>query len=484
MKIAFLGTESDAGKTHIAAAICTILSDKKPIPFKGQNMSLNAYVGEDNGEMAFAQSYQSFCSGRAPNSIMNPVLLKPVGQGKTEVIFMGRSLGIKTSYDYWRNIKKELREGVFELFARMMTEHPKSPIIVEGAGSCAEINMKDGDFTNLGLCKKFEIPFFVVADIERGGVFAKIIGTYQLLDRKEKELLCGFIINKMYGEKELLEDGINFIEKKTGKKVIGVISYSDSFVLPEEDSMAFRRIRTKRNQTNELDKKLRVRVTLTPYISNFSDFYPFALDDVDFSYAFDPAELEKADIIILPGSRNVFYDIKFLRETGFAKKIIEAYKEGVSVVGICGGYEMLFDEILDQYGVEFPDSVRKIQGLGMIKGKVKFEKEKKVYWETLNVNLDWFSGSIRGFNIRYGEAEQRIYGKENVFGTFLHNIFWDSKFRRAMYFWSSLKKKEKKKEIPETQDTTNAMREEARRWSEKIKSEIDVSLVESVMRVR
>jgi adenosylcobyric acid synthase len=469
MPVAILATESDAGKTHLVSALCRIFHSS--FPFKGQNMSLNAFLTDDSGEIAFAQAYQSLVSGRNPAREMNLVLLKPVDKNRVDVIFNGRSLGVKSSYEYWSNIKKSIRDRVFDIFQDIIKREKR--IIVEGAGSCSEINMKEFDFSNLNLCKRFDIPFFVVSDIERGGVFGKIVGTYELLEKKERELLAGFIINKMYGDKSLLKEGIDFIEKRTGRRIIGVIPYLEDLKLPEEDSMGFSRPKFSHLNFGEEERKLKIRVVKTPYISNFFDFYPFVLSYyVDFSWAFSPYDLDNADVIILPGSRNVFYDLEFLRKSGFAEKIcklageIKSGKRKSILIGICGGYEMMFDEIEDNFSIE---GVGKTRGLGIIKGKVYFAPEKTLGWKTINLQTVWFSGPVRGFNMRHGILPFEFFSEGLVFGTSLHAIFWQDDFRNSIIRFFGIDKEEKFSELFER---------EISRWTECVKNNVDISEIE------
>lgn len=462
-----LGTESDSGKTQILSGLISIFREHKPFPFKAQNMSLNSYVGSDNGEMAFAQAYQSMVAGIEPVSVSNPVLLKPVARSRTEVIFLGKSSGIFDAKDYWFKVKQELKEKVFSIFSELIDK--RDLLFVEGAGSCSEVNLKKSDFSNLSLARKFNIPFILITDIERGGVFAKLIGSYELMTKKERELFLGIIINKMSGDSEILREGIRFIQKKTGKKVIGVIPYDFSITLPEEDSMGFLRIKNLKNGRAS-KKELSIKVVMTKYISNFFDFYPFEIDSkyneqINFSFARFPEEIDGADVVILAGSRNVFYDIYFLKESGFYDKIIQAVDKGKFLIGICGGYEMMFEKIQDIYGIE---SNGETEGFGFFKGTIKFEKNKKVFWERIHIDSPWFSGEIKGFNIRHGVGEWIFLSKDNIFGTFLHGIFWNDAFREGLYNYFGV-------------DYTNKFSQmfgiELKRWSDLISNNVDIDFI-------
>ncbi len=470
--IAILGAESDSGKTQIVAGLSYIFQEHNPLPFKAQNMSLNSYVGVDDGEMAFAQSWQAIAGGSLPYSYMNPVLLKPIAPGKTEIILFGKSIGTAEPKEYWKNYKKKLKEIVFDFFSELTKKH--RIIFVEGAGSCSEINLKREDFANLELCRRFKIPFILVVDIDRGGAFAKIVGTYELMGPKEKDLFYGIIINKMSGDKSLLSDGIKFIEKKTKKKVIGVINFIDDLNLPEEDSMMFHRkaMRKARKLEKKTHKKILVKVIKTPYISNFFDLYPLTLDEnFDLSWAYSCSELDGADIIVLAGSRNVFTDLKFIKDQGFDEKIRSEVKKGKFVIAICGGYEMLFEKIRDKWRIESRNS-REIEGLGFVKGDVNFRKEKIVGWETLNVTTDWFCGTINGFNIRHGDNEIKYFSNENIFGCFLHNIFWNDDFISALVKKFGLKNKG---------NIQLKLKNELKKWANHLEKQVDLDYIKSII---
>ena len=483
MQLAVLSTESDAGKTHIVGALSYIFREKKPFPFKAQNMSLNAYLSRDGGEMAFAQAYQAMCAGRAPVREMNPVLLKPMAEHKTEVVLLGKSYGKFSTKEYWFHKKEEIKDMIFDTFLEIQKR--EKVILVEGAGSCTEINLKESDFANLKLCEKFEIPFVVITDIERGGIFAKIVGTYELLERKEKELLIGFIINKFRGDKSILDDGIKFIERKTGRKVLGIIPYGD-FSLPEEDSLGFRReIKSykildgntwlksgKEKEKKNITQKVRIRVVKTPYLSNFFDFYPLMLEDhVDFDFSYSPSDIEKADIVVLGGSRNVFYDLAFLRTSGISDAIEKLKEEGEKgkrkaiILGICGGFEMFFKEIHDPYKMEIETG--KVEGLGFLNGKVIFQREKITRWEKTEVDVPWFSGEVEGFNIRHGVSiPDALFISDGVIaGTFLHNIFFSDELRGALLKYFG---------VEHTSRFPEKFEEEVRRWSEHIRNNVDI----------
>ncbi len=479
MKLAVLGTESDVGKTHIVSGLCWILSQKNKIkifPFKGQNMSLNAFLGRDSGEMAFAQAFQAMCSAREPISHMNPVLLKPISDGKIDVVVFGKSQGPKTSSEYWKSYKARVKDLVFDEFSKILKREPN--VIVEGAGSCSEVNMKPFDFSNTELCKNFSIPFFVVSDIYRGGVFAKIIGTYEIFDKKEKDLLCGFIINKMVGDKSLLKDGIDFIEKKTGKKVLGVIPFVPDLKIPPEDELdvlnqIVQSISYGKGKINSNFKKVKVYAVKTPYLSNYFDFYPFMIDDsFEFRFALYPSELDDGDLIVLGGSRNVFYDLKFLKEKGFAEKIMSFIdkKKRKLIIAICGGYEFFFRQISDKFGIEENGSE---EGLGLIGQKIEFHKEKITAWRKIKVEAPFFSGFVEGFDLRHGRTSENLdcFSYKNFFGTFLHSIFWNDDFRFAVLKYFG---------VEDQKPLWSLISSEMEKWSDLLAQNLDLNFIESL----
>ena len=483
MKLAVLGTESDAGKTHIVSGLCWILIQKNKVsifPFKGQNMSLNAFLGKDNGEMAFAQAFQSMCSLREPLSHMNPVLLKPISDGKIDVVVFGKSQGPKTSSEYWKSYKARVKDLVFDEFSKILKR--ESNVIIEGAGSCSEVNMKPFDFSNTELCKNFSIPFLVVADIYRGGVFAKIVGTYEIFDKKEKDLLCGFIINKMVGDKSLLKDGIDFVEKKTGKKVLGVIPFVPDLKLPPEDELDILNqigiLDGKGNDRNDdknyNNKKIKVYAVKTPYLSNYFDFYPFIIDDnFEFRFALYPSQLDDGDLIVLGGSRNVFYDLKFLKEKSFAQKIMSfiGKKKNKLIIAICGGYEFFFRKILDKLEIE-GNGVE--EGLGLISEKIEFQREKITRWRKIKVDAPFFSGVVEGFDLRHGRTSENLdyFSYKNFFGTFLHSIFWNDDFRFAILKYFG---------VEEQKPLWSLISSRMEKWSDLLKQNLDLNFIESLL---
>lgn len=483
MKLAVLGTESDAGKTHIVSGLCWILSQKNRInlfPFKGQNMSLNAFLGRDNGEMAFAQAFQAMCSSREPISHMNPVLLKPISDGKIDVVVFGKSQGPKTSSEYWKSYKARVKDLVFDEFSKILKR--ESNVIVEGAGSCSEVNMKPFDFSNTELCKSFSIPFLVVADIYRGGVFAKIIGTYEIFDKKEKDLLCGFIINKMAGDKSLLKDGIDFIEKKTGKKVLGVIPFVPDIKLPPEDELDVlnqigQSMSDVKGKSKSSSKKIKVYAVKTPYLSNYFDFYPLMIDDsFEFRFALYPSELDDGDLIVLGGSRNVFYDLKFLKEKGFAEKIMSfigkiGKKKRRLIIAICGGYEFFFRQISDELQIEGNGEEG---GLGLIGEKIEFHKEKITAWRKIKVDTSFFSGFVEGFDLRHGRTSGNLdyFSYGDFFGTFLHSIFWNDDFRFAILKYFG---------VEERKPLWSLISSEMKKWSDLLAQNLDLNFVKSLL---
>ncbi len=424
-----LGTSSGAGKSFVVTALCRWFRKKglKVAPFKAQNMSLNAVAGVD-GEMAWAQFVQALACGEVPTVRFNPVLLKPVGYAKSELIILGKSTGFvhSASFDHYRDKAKPVAYAVLR---ELLSEY--DIVVAEGAGSPVEVNLKEKDFANISIALEFNAPALLVADIDRGGVFAQIVGTYELLEPEERRYLKGVIINKFRGYVDILKPGLDFVEKKIGVPVLAVFPYVED-VLPPEDSLD---IKDKAGSPV-------IGVVRYPRLSNFSDITPFGIEDVGICWCSSPEEVDRADAIVLPGSRRVLDDLRWMKERGVCEAVIKAHLQGKWILGICGGYHMLLEELVDPNGTEGGGEEK---GLGLIKGKVVYGREKRV--ERLKVKvakeISWLRGEVEGYRIHSGEVylyENLPYVlvnkdwadgvcKGNVLGTHLHNLFWNDEVR-------------------------------------------------------
>jgi len=429
--ILVLGTTSGAGKSTLVAAICRYLARRgvRVAPFKAQNMSLNACAVE-GGEMAWAQVIQAWAAGVEPRVQMNPVLLKPLGSARSELILLGRSAGVveSTTFDAYR---AQARLVAYEALRGLLEEYDL--VVAEGAGSPAEVNLKEMDFVNTGLMREFQAPSILVADIDRGGVFASILGTLELFTPQERKLLAGFIINKFRGSLEILKPGLDFLEERTGKPVLAVFPYLDK-ALPPEDSLDIQ---------DGGGGKLKVAVVRYPHISNFSDLTPLALEpQVTLIYTQDPLEVAAAHLVILPGSRATLADLRWMKDRGLDLAVKLARRRGAWVLGLCGGYQMLGDELEDSVGT---DGGGREEGLGLLPLSTLMTGEKRVRPVRVRraVDWSWMPERVDGYEIHAGKTrggaplfyleeggEDGAWG-ERVLGTYIHDLLAQDSFRRA-----------------------------------------------------
>ena len=354
------GTASNAGKSFICTGLCRILKQDgwRVAPFKSQNMALNSGVTQDGKEIGRAQIMQAEAAGLQPSVYMNPVLLKPTGETGSQVIVNGKPLGTMTAREYF-SFRKKLLPTIKESFNILAAEH--DIIIVEGAGSPAEINLQQDDIVNMGLAEMLNAPVLITGDIDRGGVFASLYGTAALVQPEHRRRIKGFIINRFRGDKTLLGSGPAQLEQLSGIPVVGIIPYIP-IALDDEDSMAQRLSPSKTKQ----DYRLCIAVIALPHISNFTDFNPLEQwHDTVIRYIVSPEELEKADLIIIPGTKNTIDDLKWLRSKGLAAAIQKKTAAGIPCIGICGGFQILGRQITDQTGAEQPQQVSE-HGLGLL----------------------------------------------------------------------------------------------------------------------
>ena len=345
-----LGSGSDVGKSIMVAGLCRIFRQEgiRVAPFKAQNMALNSFITPEGGEMGRAQVVQAQAAGLVPHVDMNPVLLKPSSEVGSQVIVQGRVYGNFSARDYYR-LKPRLVKKVMESYRRLAQAYDL--IVLEGAGSAVELNLKQNDLVNFAMAKKAGAAVLLVADIDRGGVFAATIGAFHLLTPSERRMLRGFIINKFRGDAALFEEGVTIIERRTKRPVLGVVPYAGDLVLPEEDSVALSRKRAA-GAWGEAGG-LRIGVVRLPHISNYTDFDPVEQEPgVNLRYVDHRDELDGLDLLILPGTKNTISDLLYLKETGLFRRI-QAYAEaGGRLAGICGGYQILGQEVRDPLGVE------------------------------------------------------------------------------------------------------------------------------------
>lgn len=420
------GTMSNAGKSLLAAGLCRIFRQDgyRVAPFKSQNMALNSYITEDGLEMGRAQVMQAEAAGIKPMVCMNPILLKPTNHTGSQVIVNGEVIGNMPAREYFA-YKKQLIPEIKKAFREL--EDYADIIVIEGAGSPAEINLKQNDIVNMGLAKMVDAPVLLVGDIDRGGVFAQLLGTLMLLEEDEKSRVKGLIINKFRGDKSILDPGIEMLEEKGNVKVAGVVPYMN-LALEDEDSL-----------TERFDKKeeglIDIAVIRYPRISNFTDFNIFEqMPGVTVRYVTSISELHHPDIIFLPGSKNTMGDLKWMRQNGL-EAAVKKFAVDIPVFGICGGYQMLGDEISDPDEVEEGRSMRGMELLPVVtvlqKQKQRGQTEGKI--AQVSGILKGISGcGFDGYEIHMGKTgwsekkekqPENVISAGNVYGSYIHGLF-------------------------------------------------------------
>lgn len=424
------GTMSNAGKSLLAAGLCRIFHQDgyRVAPFKSQNMALNSFITSEGLEMGRAQVMQAEAAGIEPSVLMNPILLKPTNDVGSQVIVNGEVIGTMSARDYFR-YKKKLVPDIMKAFDMLAEQN--DIIVIEGAGSPAEINLKTEDIVNMGMAKMAKAPVLLVGDIDRGGVFAQLYGTVELLEEDEKDMVKGLIINKFRGDKTILDPGVAMLEEKCKIPVVGVAPYLDIQV-EDEDSL------TERFDRHQEIGVIDMAVIRVPRISNFTDFNPLeSIPGVSLRYVKHPSELGNPDVIFLPGTKNTMEDLHWLRESGMETLILKAASRGTFIFGICGGYQMLGETLSDPYGVEAGGSMR---GMGLLPVDTVFA-EKKTRTQVIGrfLELDKEFASLKnveftGYEIHMGESTWKdgghastftrdtVTGSEKTEGTFYHNV--------------------------------------------------------------
>lgn len=369
--IMFAGTGSDVGKSIIAAAFCRIFKQDGycPAPFKAQNMALNSYATPEGLEIGRAQAVQAEAAGVPCHTDMNPLLLKPQSDHTSQVVLNGKPIGNRPAYDYFRKEgREELRKEVYAAFDRLSARY--NPVVMEGAGSLAEINLRETDLVNMPMAIHAGADVILVGDIDRGGVFASVYGSLMLLTPEERKHVKGILINKFRGDIRLFEPGIKMLEELCGIPVLGVVPYYKDIHIEEEDSVSLAM-----KSVHAMQGKVNVAVVLLRHLSNFTDFNVLERDPrVHLFYTNNVDELEKADIILLPGSKSTLDDLYELRRNGVAGAIVRARRRGATIMGICGGYQMMGQQILDPEHVE--GDLEALPGLGLLPMVTRMSGEK------------------------------------------------------------------------------------------------------------
>ena len=443
------GTMSNAGKSLVTAGLCRVFKQDgyKVAPFKSQNMALNSFITKEGLEMGRAQVMQAEACGIEPSVNMNPILLKPTNDVGSQVIVNGEVLGNMSARDYYKK-KTELIPHIMEAYNNLAKEY--DIIVMEGAGSPAEINLKENDIVNMGMAKLVNSPVLLVGDIDRGGVFASIAGTLMLLDEDERKMIKGTIINKFRGDVNILKPGLDMIEEITKTPVVGVVPYME-LDIDDEDSLS------ERFNSNGTVDLIDIAVIRLPRISNFTDFNTFEyIPGVSLRYVKSVRELKDPDMIILPGTKNTMEDLKWLRESGLEAQILKQAAKGKVIFGICGGYQMLGMELSDPFNVE---SGGNMAGMGLLPTKTVFEKEK--VRTRVSGNFNEVSGILaelsyvefEGYEIHMGQTTydfneeelttiDNVNGediikndglyKDNVYGSYIHGIFDKEEVSKAI----------------------------------------------------
>lgn len=370
--IALLGTGSDVGKSVIVAAICRIYKNRgfDVAPYKAQNMSNNSYVTAEGGEMGRAQVVQAEACRLEPHTDMNPVLLKPNTDLGSQVVVQGHAIGNTQAGEYFKDTSVLFAKAK-ESLARLKEKHDL--IVIEGAGSCAEVNLRSRDFVNFETAHAADAPVILVADIDKGGVFAQIVGSLAVIPERDRQRVAGFIINKFRGDAALFDEGITYLEEKTGLPVLGLIPYYRHIEIDPEDGLPLETVIDP--PTRPLPGKINIAALRLPHISNFTDFNPLIRNAaVSFHYLSKPRPLDGYDTLILPGTKNVRFDLQWLRDTGWDAPILEFARNGGKILGVCGGYQMLGKSVQDPHGAEGEPG--NTVGFGLLDIETVLEKEK------------------------------------------------------------------------------------------------------------
>jgi adenosylcobyric acid synthase len=444
------GTSSNVGKSVLVAALCRIFKQDgyRVAPFKAQNMALNAFVTPEGGEIGRAQAMQAEASGIAPSIHMNPVLLKPEANSRAQIVLQGKVYNTTSAKDYYQHTML-LLDKVKESLDYLRNRY--DIVVIEGAGSPAEINLKPREIANMRIAKLAKAPVLLVGDIDRGGVYAFLVGTLELLDKEEQNLVKGFIINKFRGDISLIKDANDFLENRTKLPILGVVPYYRDILLAQEDSVY---LDERKNARSGAD--LDIAIIRSPRISNYDDFDPLEEDGANIRYVSRPEELGNPDLIVIPGSKTTVPDLLAIRKSGVAEAIVKKAKQGSPVFGACGGYQMLGKLIHDPDHVESNEET--VEGLGLIEAETTFAQEKAttqvkgIVTEDRGL-LEGLKGeTLIGYEIHMGRTESRnhpfqitatqdgpafyadgsINENGTVIGSYIHGIFQSHGFRRGL----------------------------------------------------
>ncbi len=486
------GTTSDAGKSTLVAGLCRLFARQghHVAPFKPQNMALNSAVTEDGGEIGRAQALQAIAANQPLKIDFNPILLKPSSDQRAQVIVHGKALTTLDASDFWGkqglSYKQKAMKAVLESYHRL--ENQYEYIFVEGAGSPAEINLREGDIANMGFAEEVDCPVMIIADIDKGGVFAHLVGTLALLSGSERARVKGFVINRFRGDISLLQSGLDWLEAHTGKPVLGVLPYLKGLHLDAEDAVP-------QEQINKLNTKLNVVVLVLPRISNHTDFEPLRLHpDIQFTYAqlSDNPNSISADLIIIPGSKNTTEDLMALKLSNWNSAIEKHLRYGGKLIGICGGYQMLGKEIRDPHNIEGNKVVE--TGLGYLPITTQLNPDKHLKNVCGNLILNGESVAVKGYEIHCGEStyikncqhavELQIGSETSVDGvvsddgqilaTYLHGLFDSPEGLAAILKWAGLN-------TDQQLDISVIREQQINRLADMLEHHCDIGMIQKVM---
>ncbi len=509
--IAILGTGSDVGKSVITSGLCRLLhrAGIRVAPFKAQNMSLNSFVTAEGGEIGRAQALQAEACGIPPHVDMNPILLKPESNTRSQVVVQGRVFATLDAQAYFtRGRDAVLFRAVQDSYERLAAQY--DVIVIEGAGSAAEVNLRDRDLVNWATVELADARVVLVGDIDRGGVFAQIIGTLDLIAPEERARVCGIVINKFRGDRALFADGVRFLTERTGIPVLGVLPYLRDLALDQEDSLdvdAGRQVPFTPDHVN-------IAVLLLPHMSNFTDFNALAEEkDVVLRYVATPGEAIGADVMVIPGSKTTLADLAYLRDKGFERVLHDHVQRGGELVGICGGYQMLGQGVADPDGVETGD---RGDGLGFLRVTTVLAREKITEQvEAYALHIDGPAAlPIQGYLIHMGRTNRdghppcfQLQGKREllpsrsdtagcddesadgavrddglVWGTYIHGLFDQSQFRRAWLNRLRNRKGLSAVELLQSQRVNEKRRDAMDRWADHVEQHFDLAPILALLR--
>lgn len=495
--LAILGTASDVGKTLVTAGLGRILFRKgiRVAPFKSQNMALNSFATVEGGEMGRAQVLQARACGLEPHVDMNPILLKPEGERRSQVVVQGHVWGSREARDYFDD-RNELFGYVRSSYARLAADH--EVMLIEGAGSAAEVNVRDRELVNWPVVEMADAKVVLVADVDRGGVFAQVVGTLDLLEPRERERVVGVLINKFRGDRRLFDEGVAFLRKRTAKPVLGVLPFLRNLIVDQEDGVTIESgepLPFSRETVN-------VAVIRLPRMSNVTDFNALAAeDDVALRYAETPDDLVDADVLILPGSKQTIQDLHDVKRRGFAERVRVQVQNGREVVGICGGFQMLGDTVDDPHQIEGGGLA---EGLRLLSFDTRLDRVKRTVQVTANSLMPGTSRSdvVRGYEIHLGVTRRRqcppcfqiidqagtrddgaVSPDGLVWGTYIHGVFDVPSFRRAWLNRVRARKGLPPRNVSDSENVTRRLRSALDEWADHVERHVDMKPILEALRL-